>query len=472
MGVIYLIAFGSLWVQVEGLLGSHGILPVKDFLGAIQKQIGAGERYWLIPSLLWFNASDIALHLLCAGGVFFSLLLILGIAPAAVLFLLWTFYLSLSAVAQDFLGFQWDALLLEAGFLTIFLAPLSLRPLKSADEPPPSRIILWLLRWLLFRLIFSSGVVKLASHDPMWASLTALTVHYQTQPLPTWIGWYAHQLPVWFQKFSCGVMFAVELGIPFLIFGNRRMRLIAAALIAAFQGLIMATGNYCFFNLLTIGLALLLVEDNGWPRRLRRRFSEEGHVRKRGSSRWITLPLAGVILLVSSVQMLGIFRRDLPTPAGFAEVSNLLAPFRSINSYGLFAVMTASRPEIVIEGSQDGITWVPYEFRWKPGDLKKPPGFIEPHQPRLDWQLWFAALSSPVDNPWFLNLCVRLLQGSPQVVALLKDNPFPEKPPRAVRAVLYDYRFTDFVTRRATGQWWRREYKGLYCPPLSLKGDA
>ena len=484
MGAIYLIAFGSLWVQVEGLMGSHGILPVKDFLGAVQRQIGP-ERYWLVPSLFWVNASDAALHAVCAAGVFFSLFLILGIAPAADLFLLWAFYLSLSVVAQDFLSFQWDALLLEAGLLSIFLAPLRIRP-QPSDEPPPSKVILWLLRWLLFRLVFSSGVVKLASHDPMWANLTALTVHYETQPLPTWVGWYAHQLPVWFQKISCGGMFAVELGIPFLIFGNQRLRLIAFTLITAFQLLIMATGNYCFFNLLAIGLCFLLIEDNAWlrlkeaapflisrswPQGLLRRFSGNGNVSKRSWPRWITLPLAGVILLVSSVQVMGLFRRDLRPPAVFTETSNFLAPLRSINSYGLFAVMTTSRQEIVIEGSQDGATWVPYEFRWKPGDLRTPPGFVEPHQPRLDWQLWFAALSGPVDNPWFLNLCVRLLQGSPPVLALLKTNPFPEKPPRAVRAVLYDYRFTDFSIRRATGQWWRREYKGLYCPPLSLKGN-
>ncbi|MBI3615381.1 MAG: lipase maturation factor family protein [Candidatus Omnitrophica bacterium] len=467
MGLIYLIAFASLWVQVEGLLGPHGIAPVHDFLELLRRQMGP-ERYWLVPTVFWLNAGSLALRLVCAGGVFFSLLLIARIAPAASLIFLWALYLSLSSVAQEFLNFQWDALLLETGLLSIFFAL------------APSRIVLWLLRWLLFRLIFSSGVVKLASGDPTWANLTALTFHYQTQPLPTWIGWTAHQLPVWFQKFSCGVMFAVELGAPWLILGGRRLRRIGLAAIAALQGLILLTGNYCFFNWLTIALCLLFIEDAAWLRLEEaapfvswpRWFQERAAVKKRRWPGWIIPPAAAVIFLVSSFHLFGLLRRDIEWPAAVSGLSNLLAPYRSVNSYGLFAVMTTSRPEIIVEGSRDGITWLPYEFKYKPGELKRKPAFVAPYQPRLDWQLWFAALSRVQDNPWFLSFCVRLLEGSPQVLALLKTNPFPEKPPRYIRAVLYDYRFTDLSGRRATGQWWRREFKGVYCPVLSLRSET
>ena len=227
LGLIYLVAFISLWTQVDGLIGSHGIAPAAQFMEMVRNWAGEHNRWdahLIAPTLCWFSASDAFLHFLCAGGTVLSVLLIFGIAPAPVLALLWLFYLSLSVVSDIFLGYQWDALLLETGLLAIFFAPLQLRP-RLTREAPPSRTMLWLLRWLLFRLMFASGVVKLAAHDPTWRGLTALTYHYETQPLPTWIGWYAHQCPVWFQKFSCGVMFAIELGAPFLIFAPRRSAL-------------------------------------------------------------------------------------------------------------------------------------------------------------------------------------------------------------------------------------------------------
>lgn len=471
LGIVYLIAFASLWAQVDGLIGSSGVLPIREFLDGVRRQTGH-ERYWLLPTLCWLDPGDGFLGVLCGGGVLLSCLLILGWAPAPILVLLWAFYLSLTLAGQDFLGFQWDSLLLEAGLLSVFFAPLGLRPLPGR-EAPPSPVALWGLRWLLFRLMLSSGVVKLASGDAAWRGLTALRFHYETQPLPTWVGWYVHQLPGMFQTASVILTFVMELAVPFLVFAPRRLRLGGAAALVGFQLLIAATGNYCFFNLLTIVLCLLLLDDEALPRRWRAWPARTGAGSPAGRPwpRWLLAPVAAVILVISSAEMLGTLGLTLPWPRPVVVLYSWVAPFRSINSYGLFAVMTTRRPEIVVEGSRDGRTWLAYEFRWKPGDLARSPRFVAPYQPRLDWQMWFAALGRSEDNAWFVRFLLRLLDGSPQVTSLLERNPFGATPPRFVRAVLYDYRFTDLATRRAHGTWWRREPMGLYCPALSRTGE-
>ena len=329
-------------------------------------------------------------------------------------------------------------------------------------------ILLW---WLLFRLMVSSGVVKLASGDPAWHHLTALSYHYETQPLPTWIGWYAHQLPRAFQVVSCAVMFAIELGAPWLILGPSRVRHGACAALIGLQLLIAATGNYCFFNLLTVALCVLLLDDTVWPRALRERFTRTPPAapRPRRWPRWVLVPVVVVLLLDSAARMDGLIGPRRPWPAPVTAFLAALEPLQVVNSYGLFAVMTTSRPEIIVEGSDDGTTWQAYDFKYKPGDLRRRPAFVAPHQPRLDWQLWFAALAGNYRGaPWFLRFLQEILQGSPDVLALLAANPFPGHPPRYVRASLYDYHFTNPTTRRADGAWWRRDRQGLYCPALSL----
>jgi len=479
LGVIYLVAFISFWTQTAGLIGHDGILPTDQFMSAVQQQCDAQgiglNRYHLLPTLCWFDSSDGFLDFQCAAGTVCAILLMLGIAPVPSLALLWLLYLSLTTAGRDFYSFQWDNLLLEAGFLAIFLAPLQWLP-RFSREAPPSRIVLWLLRLLLFKLMFSSGCVKLLSGDPNWRNLTALTFHYQTQPLPTWIGWYANQLPLWFQKFSCAGMFAIELGAPWLIFAPRRLRFLGGAAIAFLQTLILLTGNYTFFNFLTLALCLLLLDDFALQKFLPRKSAVRFSLNPQSSAlnkfrlwrRVITIPLALVAASVSIFQVASLFgaRSSLWLPAEFLDAE--LAPLRTINGYGLFAVMTTERREIVVEGSNDGTSWLPYEFKYKPGDVNHRPGFVEPFQPRLDWQMWFAALGNYQDNPWFGNFCERLLQGSPDVLALLEKNPFPNKPPRYIRAELYDYRFTSFAERRATGAWWKRELIGEYLPPVSL----
>jgi len=469
LGAIYFIAFISLWTQILGLVGSNGILPVGKFLESVGREAGL-ERYWELPTLCWLDSSDRFLQLLCGGGAILSLLLLFNIVPVFVLFFLWVFYLSLTVACREFLSFQWDLLLLETGFLAIFLAPLHIFP-KSSRHSPPSPLVLWFFRLLLFKLIFSSGAVKLASHDPTWRNLTALNYHYETQPLPTWIGWVAHQLPVDFQKVSCVGMFFIELGAPILIFAPRNLRYFGIVAIIFLQGLIAATGNYCFFNLLTVALCVLLLEDTFWPKRWRESLRSEKPLlgRLRRWPRWVIGPIAAVILVITTVEMSGLFRRWVRWPRPVAVLYQIFLPLRSVNSYGLFAVMTTSRLEIIVEGSNDGITWLPYEFKYKPGDPKRRPKFVAPHQPRLDWQMWFAALGDVEENPWFLNFCVKLLHGSPDVLRLLSKNPFPDTPPRYIRAVLFGYHFTDFATRHEEGSWWRRRKLGPYSPILSLK---
>ncbi len=462
LGAIYLIAFVSFWAQMKGLIGSHGILPAEIFMHAAHEQI-PGE-WWRLPTLAWFEASDTFLNGLCAVGVVGSILLMVGVVPTLVTFLLWLLYLSLVSVGGEFLSFQWDNLLLETGFLAIFLSPLRLWSRPSTD-PEPFPVAVWLVRWLLFRLMLESGLVKLLSGDPTWRGLTALTYHYETQPLPTWIGWYVHQLPEWFQRISVGTVFAVELIVPFFVLGPRRLRWIAFWILIPFQILIGLTGNYGFFNLLTIVLCILLLDDQ----RLGRHpvvESEKPLSVFQQTGRVFAAIVAVAIFAFSGLQLAGmIFGRD-ELPESLIEVLHAASPFRTINRYGLFAVMTTSRPEILLEGSYDGQTWKAYDFKWKPGALNEHPRFVEPHMPRLDWQMWFAALGSCRRNPWFVSFMRRVLEGEPTVLKLLASNSFSEAPPNYIRASLYDYHFTTWTEKRADGNWWWREPKGLYCPVM------
>lgn len=472
LGFVYLFAFASMWTQVLGLVGSRGILPATSFLQSVDAS-GNPARFWIVPTLAWFNSSDDFLLFLCWGGVALSVLLILGVLPGPALALLWAFYLSLVNVGQDFLAFQWDALLLETGLLAIFFAPLQLW-WGLPREVPPSKTVLWLLRLLLFRLMFFSGVVKLVSGDPTWHGLTALNYHYWTQPLPTPVAWFAHQLPPQFHSFSTALTLAIELGAPFLIFGPRRVRFVGTTLIAAIQVFIMLTGNFAFFNVLTIVLCVPVLDDAVVGRFL------PGFVRARVGApaarkplwllprRLVVLPFAALIIALSWVQVQSIYFSRSLVPEPLFNLTVKLLPFEVVNSYGLFAIMTTERPEIVVEGSEDGQTWLEYEFKYKPGDVTRMPPWVAPHQPRLDWQMWFAALTGPQDDPlssgWFTLFMRRLLEGSPEVLALLEKNPFPGHPPRYIRAQLYSYTFTNF----GAAGWWHRELRGVYFSPSNL----
>jgi hypothetical protein len=474
VGVVYLIAFVSLWVQLDGLIGTRGVSPVGEFLPAAHQQLG-GRAFWILPTLCWFNSSDAFLHLLCGGGVLLSLLLIVGIAPAVSLVGLFVFYLSLVAMSDaslnPFLNFQWDILLLETGFLAIFLAPWRLWP-KRGREPPVSRVALFLLKFLLFKLLLMSGVVKLTSGDDCWWNLTALDYHYWSQPLPTIFAWWADQHPEWFKHFSVAFCLVVEIIVPFFIWAPRRLRLLAAGLIIFLQIAIAITGNYCFFNLLTIALCLLLIDDSGWRRAVAESLRDAPAFRTAKRLQWSILAPIAVLIVTLPLNLwliFSAFKPRAPWPGALAFAYRHVEPFRIVNGYGLFRVMTKERREIVIEGSTDGMDWLPYEFKWKPGDVNRAPGWCAPHQPRLDWQMWFAALETPQQNPWFFRLLEDLVRGSRPVIGLLERNPFPDKPPRYLRAMFYDYRFTTAEEHRQTGAWWKRRELREYVPAVSLE---
>jgi len=302
------------------------------------------------------------------------------------------------------------------------------------------------------------------SHDPSWRHLTALRYHYETQPLPPWTAWYVHHLPAWFQTLSATFMFLVEGVAPLFLFAPRRIRFVAVTAIATLQVLILLTGNYGFFNWLTLALCILVLDDGVWPGRWRRRLVEGVSAYR---LRWLRL-VGAALFLLSLVPLFG--SANIRTPIHpLSEFYEFFTPLRIVNPYGLFAVMTTKRPEIIIEGSSDGRTWKAYEFPYKIGRLDRRPKFVAPHQPRLDWQMWFAALDDPRSQAWMFSFCQGLLQGSPPILRLLSTNPFPDAPPRYLRTTLYDYRFTDPNTRKTTGQWWSRTETGPYLPVLSLE---
>ena len=458
LGFIYLSAFASLAVQIKGLVGEEGILPLGLFLQRAQEHFGDAAFYNL-PNIFWISHADPVLTGSCIAGIVFSLLLIFNVFARTSLVILFGLWLSLFYAGQTFLQFQWDLLLIECGFLAIFI-------------PTRSVLIVWLFRWLAFRFMFLGGVVKLASGDPTWDNLTALTYHFETQPLPTALAWYAHNLPVSILMYMTAITLIIELLLPFFIFLTRNFRFAAAFGFILLQTGIILTGNYNYFNLLTLTFCLFLFDDAA----LRWLFPEKLKSRITGRSTPVTrlnFSLATIVFIIvitaSSAQLWRMFSQsELPV---LTSVARTIAPFNIVNNYGPFAVMTRVRHEIIIEGSNDEEHWQEYVFKYNPGDLHKRPVWIIPHQPRMDWQMWFAALSTPDSQPWFRNLLVRLLQGQPAVVDLFEHNPFPEQPPRYIRALFYEYRFTTPEQFKENHAWWNRKLTGIYHPSVSFSGQ-
>ncbi len=458
IGLIYLIAFVSFGVQALGLIGSHGILPLSVFTDAVRSQLGSSS-YRQVPMVFWLDQSDVAIQAGCWTGAALSMLVILDVVPGLSLFFLYVLYLSLFYAGQDFMGFQWDLLLLEAGFLALLLS--------IATRPG-----IWLLRYLLFRFMLLSGAVKLLSGDPTWANLSALSYYFQTAPLPTPLAWYAHHLPHAILAAATVATLFIELVLPFLILFPRRLRFIAAFGFLLLQVVILLTGNYTFFNLLTMALCLALFDDAALRKVLSSRVASfvQLEVRNVKPPKIVSVAVGAIALLIvftGLIQLNEVLNHRL-SPFG-AWVTAEMEPLHIVNTYGLFAVMTTTRPEIIVEGSDDGVNWREYAFKYKPGDVMRRPRWNQPHQPRLDWQMWFAALGTASDNPWFSQFMRRLLENSPAVTALLESNPFPHKPPLYVRALLYDYRYSTPEEKKATGAWWVREPQGIYFPAVALK---
>ncbi|HEY8022413.1 MAG TPA: lipase maturation factor family protein [Thermoanaerobaculia bacterium] len=469
LGLVFLSAFYSLAFQIHGLIGPRGILPAGRYLASLGGASPSLARLWYAPTLLWISASDRALTVLLAAGLAGSIALVLNLWPRASLGVCLLAFLSFIGAAQDFASYQSDGMLLEAGFLSLFFAPPGLRPRLGAAHPP-SPASLWLLRWEWFRIYFESGVVKLLSGEPQWRDLTAMDHYYENGPLPTWIGWYTQQLSHRFHAGTALFTLLAELGLAWLVFLPRRFRLAGFLILTPFQIAIIATANYAFLNYLVLILGVLLVDDAALAKLGFRTPPEAPLARPRA---WRVAAAAFALTWVfyaTVVAMPGLPVKALPGP--LLEPAIALEPFRIANRYGLFAVMTRSRYEIEFQGTRDGATWVAYPFRYKPQDVRRAPGIYAPYQPRFEWNLWFASLDAWEANPWVVETEVRLLEGEPAVLSLFARDPFHGAPPTEVRAVRWQYWFTDRATHAATGAWWRRSLLGSYAPQVRREADG
>lgn len=476
LGLIFFSAFLSLLFEINGLIGPEGLLPAQGFLANLAQHAG-WIRFWYAPSLLWLASGTPALMALCWIGLAASLLLVLNVWPRPAIAVAAVLFLSFVAVAQDFSGYQSDGMLLAAALISLFFAPPGRRP-GLGRAHPPSPASLFLLLWLWFRIYFESGLAKLLSGDPEWRHFTALGAYYQNCPLPTWIGWFAQHLPRQVHVSLSFATLAMELAICWMLFMPRRLRIACFCVMTVFQVALALTANYAFINWIEGGLGLLLLDDwvlrrwGGWAqrwswvRRLAGAPSAGGGAVAARPRRWhmalegFTL---GWIFYATLAQLLWMPWPRLPLPTAPVE---WLEPFRVANQYGLFAVMTRARYEIEFQGSNDGVHWTAYPFHFKPQRLDQAPGLYAPYQPRFEWNLWFASLGPWQQYPWVLRAEGLLLKNDPAVLSLFAGNPFARAPPQQVRAVLWQYWFTDWPTWRRTGDWWRRESRGLYAPPL------
>jgi lipase maturation factor len=467
LGLVYFVAFLSLARQVLPLIGHDGLLPVDLFLGRVSAHFGSrAAGFGEIPSLFWIDASDPVLVGAAWLGVAMALVVLAGFANAILMAALWTLYLSFVHIGQDWYSYGWEIQLCETGFLAIFLCPL-VDPRPFPRRPPPVEVM-WLFRWLIFRIMLGAGLIKLRG-DRCWRDFTCLYWHYETQPIPNPLSRRLHFMPHWFQR--AGVVFnhVTELVAPWFAFYPRIARHVAGTVMLAFQIFLIFSGNLSFLNWLTIVPILACFDD-----RLLARLLPGALVEHAGRAAAAAEPSrahrVAVVLLVGMVAMLSI-----------GPVENLLSsrqamntsfdPLDLVNTYGAFGSVGRERREIVFEGTDDETitpetVWKPYEFKCKPGDPARPPCVISPYHYRLDWAIWFAAMSTAERYPWTLHLVWKLLHNDPGALDLLATNPFPAAPPRWIRARLYRYTFAP--PDDPTGAWWKRTLIGDWLPPLSL----
>jgi len=451
LGAIYFIAFWPFLFQIRGLLGENGILPVTLYLSYIKQRLGK-RAYYLVPSLFWFNASNRALMGVCALGIVCSLLLVFGIYPSFMLLCVYLLYLSIISVGQDFLSFGWEVFLQEVALNTLLL---SLTPMPN--------LMVWIsINFLLFRFYLQSGVVKLQSQDPNWKNLTAVAFHYESQPIPNTVAWYFHKLPMWFHKFSCLFMYFVEIVAPFFLFLTEEIRLVVCFLFLSLQFFIWLTGNFSYLNYVTIVFSLILLNNSFleyWGMTTPQVFAPPLLLDS-------FLSVAGASLL--TLQVFRLWDHFFPN-ARFRTILNQVSNLHLANRYGIFAIMTTTRYEMVVQGSDDGKTWKEYTFKHKPSELSRRPRRIAPYQPRIDWQAWFLPFRPFNQEYWFQSFIAHCLRGNKEVLALLRHNPFPDHPPKYINTVVYIYTFTSFAEKKATGNWWNRRFIGFYGPICSLK---
>jgi hypothetical protein len=469
IGLIYAVAFVILVRQGPALLGSHGILPVARYLGLVAEQLGSRRAgFWELPSLFWISATDVWLQTGAWLGLVGGLAVLAGWGNAPLLALLWALYLSFTHVGQIFYGYGWDSLLCEAGFLAIFLAPFW-RPGEFDARSAPSLVVVVLFRWLAFRIMFGAGLIKLRG-DACWTDLTCLAYHYETQPNPGPLSPWFHAAPLWFHELGALFNHLVEVVAPFGVFGPRLLRAVAGALIVVFQSILIASGNLSFLNWLTLIIGLACFDDQLLLRAAPRRLRERWQARLQGVAaaepsrrrRIASIALAVVVAILSLNPVVNLLSPRQAMNASFE-------PFNLVNTYGAFGSVSRERYELVIEGTSarsidEHTRWLEYQLPCKPGRVDRRPCLVTPYHYRLDWQLWFVPLSPDYQRRWFLSLTYKLLQGDAAVLGLFAENPFPEVPPRFIRASFYRYRFAPLGSRET----WRRSPAGQYLPPTSL----
>ncbi|MCC6625464.1 MAG: lipase maturation factor family protein [Deltaproteobacteria bacterium] len=476
IGLALACAAASWWAQVDGLVGSNGVAPAAEWLEAVRAHAERAGQSALVlaPTLLWLDASDEALHATCLVTTLAGALMLLGWAPGWAALVGFVGYLSLVATGGVFMGYQWDELMLEALVVAMLLAPWTRRALARAVDVPPPVSGIALARVVAFKLYFMSGIVKLASGDPVWADWTALDYHLWTQPLPSPTSFLALGAPAWVLSGLTAFTLFAELVLPWALLlpaPLRRVRVLATALMLLLQVGIAATGNFGYFNILSFGILLAGLDDDalrGWGRAARG-WRPRPRPAAVGWRAWLGAPralAAGALLVITLFEVRQVWLRDAP-PALVAEVTGALAPLRISNTYGLFANMTTSRPEIEIQGSDDGRAWLTYDLAWKPDHERDAPRFAGPHMPRLDWQLWFAALAGDCQRArWYTGLLRRLLEGAPEVIALFGSSPFGDRPPRYLRSLVWDYAP---APPGSGGLWWIRQDARAFCPDVTWR---
>jgi hypothetical protein len=468
LGLVYLFAFFSLARQLEPLIGSHGLVPAGQFLAAKKGELGTGA-YWRIPTLFWFTSSDAAMLGAAWLGVVLSLGVLVGVTSAPLQFALWILYSSLVHVGQIFYGYGWELQLLETGLLAVFLCPLRPRgPFPTAATP---KIVIWLLRWLIFRVMLGAALIKLRN-DSCWSDFTCLDYHFETQPNPGPLAWWLHHAPHFVHVAGVLFNYFVELVVPWFAFGRRRWRHAAGVCLVALQVSLILSGNLSFLNWLTIVPALACFDDTAFARLVPARWRRPLAARialatpSRAQMR-ATQALAAIVALFSVAPVLNLLSCD-------QEMNGSFDPLAIVNTYGAFGSVDRARYEVILEGTEElgpGADWREYELPCMPGSLRRRPCVVGPYQHRLDWQMWFvgngAARGEAVENePWLVHLIWQLLEGEALPKRLLARDPFPDAPPRRIRAGLWQYRFSD---SRADGAWWTRKRVGEFLPPLSLE---
>lgn len=468
LGLIYFVAFFSMAQQILPLIGENGLLPAQQFLARVEARTGSSfDAFMRFPSLFWVDASDSLMIGMAYAGAVLSLVVLCGYANALLMVVLWTVYLSFTFIGQLWYGYGWEIQLLETGFLAIFLCPL-LDPRPFPRRPPPVPVI-WLYRWLIVRIMIGAGLIKLRG-DACWRDLTCLDYHYETQPIPNPLSRVLHFMPGWFQKLGVLYNHVVELVAPWFAFWPRLARHVAGALMLSFQIVLILSGNLSFLNWLTI-VPILACFDDALLRRILPRAlvaRAERAAERAEPSRWQRLAVAALVVIV-------LFLSYYPVHNLFSDRQAMNTSFdrlHLVNTYGAFGSVGKERREIVFEGTDDTVLtrstrWKEYEFKCKPGDPYRRPCIITPYHYRLDWQIWFAAMSTPQRYPWTIHLVWKLLHNDPGVLGLLANDPFPDAPPRHLRAVLYRYEFAP--ADDPTGAWWRRTPLGVWIPPVSAR---